>query len=53
MRRSVGKFDPSDFPSTTWAAFAFLAINRKGAFKIPTFAIYIYVKVIERSSANS
>jgi hypothetical protein len=52
MGRSVGKFDPSDFPSATWAAFTFLAINRKGAFKIPAFAIYIYVKVVKRSSAN-
>jgi hypothetical protein len=47
MGRSVGKFDSSDFPPTTWAAFAFLAINREGAFEIPTFAIHIYVEVIE------
>jgi hypothetical protein len=47
MGGSIGKFDPSDFPSTTWAAITFLAINGKGAFEIPTFAIYIYVEVIE------
>jgi hypothetical protein len=47
MGRSVGKFDPSDFTATTWTALAFLAINREGAFEIPTFAIHIYVEVIE------
>jgi hypothetical protein len=52
MGRSVGKFDPSDFPSATWAAFTFLAINRKGAFEIATFAIYIYVEIIERCATN-
>jgi hypothetical protein len=47
MGRSVGKFDPSDFTATTWTGFTFLAVNRKGAFEIPAFAIHIYVEVIE------
>jgi hypothetical protein len=50
MGRSIGKCDPSDFKATSWTAFALLPIRRKRALEIPTLAIYIYVKVIKRSS---